>query len=506
MVKKNLSIEKAGKTPSGMILQPSYQSDNKMKMMMETIMSVEERRERFDEYQLTGDFEKDVMELATTLGLPITVSQRIKIPVPHENVPPTGKHKDDKKSSISSTESHDSDEKSVDGDFSPTTFAINKCRDYFAPKLLIEPDAEAKGCVKEIYLRGWLADDRVMDILERTFLPTSERLNVLDFSHCGLTDKTLQKLHDCIKCSPTLKFLNLDGNKFAKSQRFDIFLSQDDKLSLQCLSLKHCDINRIGTFHIGAALVENSSLQTLNLSNNKIDDEGAKNIGEGLKLNRSLVALNLGSNEIGDEGVKHVIATLTTFPLTHQQVVARRMLKYSSNNDESEDDANGSRDKKNRNGKIPKRNDLQSAQSGKKDMKREKSASGMKTKTPKISSKGDRVGSPLQDEDGGASHPLLERVREIDGELWITGNRSLISLNLSRNEMTEVGMQLLYDAMVYQGELVGGGGECRGLMRLNVDKNKAVSRDDPVYLSLHELMCKRDPFYKPPMENVNEEV
>jgi len=499
MVKKNLSIEKAGKTPSGISLQPSYQSESKMKIM-ETIMSVEERRERFDGYQLTGDFEKDVLELASVLGLPISVSQRVKTPLSTENPPGIGKHKDDKKSSVSSTETQE-DDKSVDGDFTPTTFALSKCKDYFAPKLQIDPDTEAKGCVREIYLRGWLADNRIMDIMDRTFLPTSEKLSVLDFSNSGLTDETLQRLYDCIKCSPSLRFLHLDGNKFAKSQRFDVFLSQDDKLSLQHLSLKHCDINRTGAFHLGVALLENSSLQTLNLSYNKIDDKAAKNIGEGLKLNRSLVALNLGSNEIGDEGVKHVIGALTTFPLTHQQVVARRMLK-SSNHEELEDDSGG-RDKKNLSGKIPKRKDLQSAQ--KKDVKREKSASGMKTKTPKISSKGERVGSPLPDEDAGVHHPLLERVREVDGELWITGNRSLISLNLSRNNITDMGMRLLYDAMVYQEELVGGSTEHRGLLRLNVEKNKSVRVDDPVYLLLYEMMCKRDPFYKPPMDNVDEE-
>ena len=103
------------------------------------------------------------------------------------------------------------------------------------------------------------------------------------------------------------------------------------------------------------------------------------------------------------------------------QVVSRRMLK-SSFNDKFEDE-NG-RDKK----KVPKRNETMSA---KKDMKREKSSTNAQATTPhkgtkggvkKGGSKGDRVGSPCHhDDEGGASHPLLERVKNVDGELWITG-------------------------------------------------------------------------------------
>merc|ERR1739842_8047 len=95
--------------------------------------------------------------------------------------------------------------------------------------------------------------------------------------------------------------------------------------------------NHNGTLHLGNALVENTALQILNLSSNRIDDQGAKNLAEGLKLNRNLISLNLGKNEIGDAGAKDITASLTTFPLTHEQVVERRMLKYSYYNDESDD-------------------------------------------------------------------------------------------------------------------------------------------------------------------------
>ena len=324
MVKKNLSLEKAGKTPSSMILNQS--TDSKIKVM-ETIMSTEERQERFDGYQITGDFEKDVTELATILGLPITVSPRVKVAAPHETGSVTGKHKDDKKSSISSSLSSE-EEKSVDGEFIPSTFVLSTCKDYFSPKVLIDPDTETKGCVKEIYLRGWLADSRVMDIFAKTFVPTIEKISVLDLSNAGLTDETLPRLYDCIKSSPSVKSLNLNGNKFAKNQRFDLFLSQDDKLSLQDISLRYCDINEVGALHLGMALADNTSLQTLNLSNNKLCNNGAWNIAEGLKINRTLVALNLSSNMIGDVGVEHIIAPLTTFPLTHQQVIILRFYFY----------------------------------------------------------------------------------------------------------------------------------------------------------------------------------
>ena len=48
---------------------------------------------------------------------------------------------------------------------------------------------------------------------------------------------------------------------------------------------------------------------------------------QGLRINRSLLSLNLGSNQISDEGAKHISEILSTFRLTHEEIVTRRQLR-----------------------------------------------------------------------------------------------------------------------------------------------------------------------------------
>ena len=51
-------------------------------------------------------------------------------------------------------------------------------------------------------------------------------------------------------------------------------------------------------------------------------------------------------------------------------------------------------------------------------------------------------------------HPLDEEILSKEGELWMKiGNRSIISLNLNRNEISERGAQELLRAMQYQSKI-----------------------------------------------------
>ncbi|XP_072933248.1 uncharacterized protein [Epargyreus clarus] len=72
------------------------------------------------------------------------------------------------------------------------------------------------------------------------------------------------------------------------------------------------------------------NLQVLNLSSNHITDIGAKYLGDALRTNRRLRYLNLADNRIGDDGAAHVLNVLMEFPLTHDEVVNKRLryIKY----------------------------------------------------------------------------------------------------------------------------------------------------------------------------------
>ncbi|CAG5127404.1 unnamed protein product, partial [Candidula unifasciata] len=100
---------------------------------------------------------------------------------------------------------------------------------------------------------------------------------------------------------------------------------------------------------------------------------------------------------------------------------------------------------------------------------------------------------PLQDQ----ISPLLEDTCFIDGQSWLSGNRMLINLNLSRNNIGEVGMAALLKAVQYQTTLTFDNKSFgSGLLRLNVYKN-AVPADNEIVTKLNNLMATKDPFYKP---------
>ncbi|XP_061170497.1 leucine-rich repeat-containing protein 71-like isoform X6 [Saccostrea echinata] len=117
--------------------------------------------------------------------------------------------------------------------------------------------------------------------------------------------------------------------------------------------------------------------------------------------------------------------------------------------------------------------------------------------------KGKDKGKPSQAEpedmgDSSFINPLTDEADFIDGQLWVPGNRALINLNLSRNQIGEHGMAAILKAMQYQTTLAMGsksGGT--GLMRICVFKNK-ISSDHDIVRKINEIMLPKDPFYKPP--------
>ncbi|XP_062601871.1 leucine-rich repeat-containing protein 71-like isoform X6 [Saccostrea cucullata] len=117
--------------------------------------------------------------------------------------------------------------------------------------------------------------------------------------------------------------------------------------------------------------------------------------------------------------------------------------------------------------------------------------------------KGKDKGKPSQAEpedmgDSSFINPLTDEADFIDGQLWVPGNRALINLNLSRNQIGEHGMAAILKAMQYQTTLAMGsksGGT--GLMRICVFKNK-ISSDHDIVRKMNEIMLPKDPFYKPP--------
>ena len=480
--------------------------------------TIEETENQNEEYTLTGDFEKDFVSLCESCGLSsLAIQHRVSRPTVDAMSPDmsTSKGKEDKKNLSSEQPPVPIDPENAP----PTTFTVNQNKyDYIRPKLEIETEEESnKSHVKSIYIRGWQADKRIMNILDLT-LPELDHLTTLDLWNAGLNDETLLQLSVCLTQSHSLQTLNLDGNDKTVNQRFDLFIGENS--NLQNLSLKNCTLNDSGAERLGIALSDNKNLVSLNLRFNKISCVGCSHIVKGLRMNRTLISLNLANNNIGDDGSKELADILTHFPLTHEEVVARRYLRSKYNGDDSrvpgytsDSPSRGDRpstanrsfikkDKgsggKKKEGNAPaKGKDAGGVKRGQSSTDATKTNKGSKAKG---TSKQERLKTPQNDseETSDFRNPLLEKTTETNGQLWIVGNRTLINLNLSRNEVGVSGLLQLLAAVRYQIEHdpEHNSATSPGLLRLSLQGNNFPA-DHPAYITLLDIMTTRDPFYKP---------
>ena len=79
---------------------------------------------------------------------------------------------------------------------------------------------------------------------------------------------------------------------------------------LICLHLDQNKISDIGATYISRSLQRNLVLQTLSLSGNKIGEDGATSIGQCLSINSQLSQLDLSKNRIKDEGLRELCKAL----------------------------------------------------------------------------------------------------------------------------------------------------------------------------------------------------
>lgn len=290
----------------------------------------------------------------------------------------------------------------------------------------------------------------------------------------------------------------------------------------------------MGARMIGRALTANKSLTTLNLCYNKITCEGASWIAKGLRMNRTLLSLNLGSNLIGDNGASKLAEVLSSFALSHEEVVARRLLISKKSPEEAGSPSRnlnaptgGSKDRPAsvRSGTHISKDDKKSRE--KRDAQKKKDTKKQETdKAKKIASteavnksvgkgkkvnttKGDKkVQQPEQEQPEVVEfpNPLLENpIKEEGGEIIIPGNRALINLNLSRNKCGEIGVEAFLISIQRQAEVTSLVGKPTGLMRLSLSRN-LFTPENGSYQRLMELMQTRDPFYKPPQPSPVDET
>ncbi|XP_076430495.1 leucine-rich repeat-containing protein 71 isoform X17 [Peromyscus maniculatus bairdii] len=251
----------------------------------------EEEPKNPEEYQCSGVLETDFAELCIRSGytdFPKVVTR----PRPNQNFV----------LSASMSEKPTQDDQRLSASCSQNSLESKYV--FFRPTIQVEVEQEDSKAVKEIYIRGWKLEDRILGIFSKC-LPSLSQLQAINLWKVGLTDKTLTTFIALLPlCSSTLRISHL--------------------------SLRNNSIDDHGAQLLGQALStlnnSNRTLVSLNLGFNHIGDEGAGYIADGLRLNRSLLWLSLAHNRIQDKGALKLAEVLRPFELTHTEVVERRRL------------------------------------------------------------------------------------------------------------------------------------------------------------------------------------
>lgn len=199
-------------------------------------------------------------------------------------------------------------------------------------------------------------------------------------------------------------------------------------------------------------------------------------------------------------GAKCIGETLTTFPLTHEQVIQRRQYSTTSttenNDDRGKTTPSPSSQKKNSSNSIQVSKKTKTKSKGGRETKKDRidnTKGGLRGKRGKGVSHGESFETPTPPPED-VPNPLYGKADLINGELWIQGNQTLINLNLSRNKITAKGLEVISTAIQQQNELIMPGNTRRtGLMRVSLQKNEFCASNNATYLTLCELLNRRDP-------------
>uniref|UniRef100_H0WIT7 Leucine rich repeat containing 71 n=2 Tax=Otolemur garnettii TaxID=30611 RepID=H0WIT7_OTOGA len=497
----------------------------------------EEEPKNPEEYQCTGVLENDFAELCTRSGytdFPKVVTR----PRPHPTFVP----------SASMSEKPAIDDQRLSGSCSLNSLESKYV--FFRPTIQVELEPEDNKSVKEIYIRGWKVEDRILGIFSKC-LPSLSQLQAINLWKVGLTDSTLTTFITLLPlCSPTLRKVSLEGNPL-EQQSYHKLMALDSTIAH--LSLRNNNIDDYGAQLMGQALSTlhscNRTLVSLNLGFNHIGDRGAGYIADGLRLNRSLLWLSLAHNRIQDKGALKLAEVLGPFELTHTEVVERRRLLLekgtqgrlrspsSSRHADSKLDRERSQmmgfssitldkvdklqtikapkglaKKKDKPGDVvkkeeksgsgqsptqatPKKEDAAKISKGKVTITEQKPTKGKGTKSGSKEKRSILLESELVAEATEVVNPLLEPVEHRDGKVFMPGNKVLLHLNLIRNRITEVGLEGFLAAVQYQAQFSKAKSVSKGpvgLLWLSLAKN-CFSPQCPTYATIQELMLPRDP-------------
>lgn len=293
-------------------------------------------------------------------------------------------------------------------------------------------------------------------------------LVTLHFWNCGLTDQQFQII-SCIVVVGVVRQVSIDYNASITEGIFATLISEESCIRL--LSLRGNRIGDSGAKQLAIMLKSNRVLTMLDLFDNKIKKAGAEDFGEALKVNKCLQSLGLGRNSINDEGVHLLCRALSNYILSSEEVQQRKKVVSEADRLRQEvDDDNGKKrgvrripsfstpkvdTKKVTKATAPPKRAVEptppvKASKPVEDPKTKKIAEKVIKKVPAKGKKGKSDELREENDDLPDLSVALEPMFELNSQWFLLGNRTLNSLNLSFNDITNHGLQILYDILCEQ--------------------------------------------------------
>ncbi|CAF1192359.1 unnamed protein product [Didymodactylos carnosus] len=427
--------------------------------------------------------------------------------------------------------------------------------EYFRPKLLVDSDNDLPDVITTLYMRAWQLDLKFLEILKKVVslqdqlhtlkslsldgnpVGLSEQYHILidkeeskllhlSLRFCSITDvgaELLAKsLGNMITQNWKLLTLNLSGNRitdkgakaFAKALRFNrtliclnlssnficdkgaiamaIVLRRIVLTSEEILYRRYLLSERYGELHsdetrVGSASPTNSTISTLSTRGK------AAALREGRNDWKRLSDVKLATSRKTTKAVS--VPNVLHFSLYENRAPSAKDRKKS-------DVGSGVTQKSTLVGRgslkvTPNTTSKEDTKGKSKKLLAQKKIHMVKEEDEEQPLTADAVPSQLMPE---KENPLFEQneVDNINGDVWLNGNRVLLSLNLSRNYLTMNSVNEFLSTVQQQNahtSIVGSSihMEFTGLCRLELKGMADIQKDFPEYQSLETLLLRKNP-------------
>ena len=315
-----------------------------------------------------------------------------------------------------------------------------RSKEYFDPSVELEL-AKDDTDVKAVHVVGWRIPESSFQALLWTvkgYLSAGHpSLTTLRLVSAGLTDSMVSTLSNTLRRISNITTLHIHSNPPIAPLVLSGLLATDTFVGpspLVTLSIQFCGVTNSGASELALELRKNFNLQTLSLYGNKLTDDGGVKVARALRINRTLKVLDLGHNDIGNATIMELELALTEFPLSHDEVVARRrLLLVAAGVDDGTSDERGD-------SRSGKRGTMLSRKSSKSDLRKGgKGAASPPKKGAKGKAGKDKKATAAEEEKEPPSSPLIDPEPRLGdrGQLIINGSWALNCLNVGRELLAQ---------------------------------------------------------------------